>query len=166
MAAAAIQPETRGLAPAARIGLGTEQPDSPGIVDRAIDAADAVREDADFKLWNATLAGKAFANKTVGEVSVDEVHEAETTTAKIGGSVMVVARGIIVAVVALIVLGALYGTDIVSDPDTENEWTNMTDTFADYGTTAFTLIGVGLIAVGAGVALSYFGGMGNGGGGR
>jgi hypothetical protein len=91
------------------------------------------------------------------------LDEKTTTTAKIGGSVMVVARGIIVAVVALIVLGALYSTDIVSNPDNTNAWTNMTDTFADYGTTAFTLIGVGLIAVGAGVALSYFGGMGGGG---
>jgi hypothetical protein len=74
-----------------------------------------------------------------------------------------VARGIIVAVVALIVLSALYSTDIVSNPTEQNAWTNMTQTFADYGTTAFTLIGVGLIAVGAGTALAYFGGMGGGG---
>lgn len=87
----------------------------------------------------------------------------ENTRAFVGGSVMMVARGIIVAVVALIVLSALYSTDIVANPTEQNAWTNMTATFADYGTTAFTLIGVGLIAVGAGTALAYFGGMGGGG---
>lgn len=95
-----------------------------------------------------------------------ESTQTRTTTANVGGSIMVVARGIIVAVVALIVLSALYSTDIVANPTVTNQWTNMTETFADYGTTAFTLIGVGLIAVGAGVALSYFGGMGGGASGR
>ena len=104
--------------------------------------------------------GREFADSLGLNVTVDDVREQEETTAKVGGSVMVVARGIIVAVVALIVLSALYSTDIVSNPTNQNQWTNMTQTFADYGTTAFTLIGVGLIAVGAGVALSYFGGMG------
>ncbi|ELZ95000.1 hypothetical protein C440_07987 [Haloferax mucosum ATCC BAA-1512] len=121
----------------------------------------AALKHAGTDMGTALAAGVATADKL--GLGSRELSDETTITAEIGGSVMVVARGIIVAVVALIVLGALYSTDIVSNPDNQNAWTNMTGTFADYGTTAFTLIGVGLIAVGAGVALSYFGGMGGGG---
>ncbi|SFR34185.1 hypothetical protein [Halogeometricum limi] len=100
------------------------------------------------------------------EPKTEYLGENASTTARVGGSIMVVAQGVIIAVVALIVLGSLYNTDIVANPEYNNTWTTMFDTFADYGSTAFTLIGVGLIAVGAGVALSYFGGMGGMGGGR
>ena len=129
-----------------------------------IETGEELAEDADFKNFQAASSGHAVANRALGERGTRrELEEAETTTAYVAGSVMMVARGIIVAVVALIVLGALYSTDIVANPDNENAWTNMTDTFADYGTTAFTLIGVGLIAVGAGTALAYFSSFGGGG---
>ncbi|WP_282348303.1 hypothetical protein [Haloferax volcanii] len=92
----------------------------------------------------------------------EHVAEDATTTARISGSIMMVAQAIIVAVVALIVLGSLYSTDIVANPTYNNTWTTMFDTFASYGETAFILIGVGLIAAGASVALGFFGGMGGG----
>jgi len=113
---------------------------------------------------NALATGEAIADRLGLDTTLEDVAEADTTTASVGGSIIVVARGVIIAVVALIVLSALYSTDIVSNPENNNTWTQMFDTFAGYGSTAFTLIGVGLIAVGAGVALSYFGNMGGGGG--
>ncbi|EMA03543.1 MULTISPECIES: hypothetical protein [Haloferax] len=146
--------------PASQTDLEVTPVDSTEQTEDVFDRA--VLEHAGTEMGTAIARGVAMANK-LGAESRD-LSEETTITAKIGGSVMVVARGIIVAVVALIVLGALYSTQIVANPDNPNQWTNMTDTFANYGTTAFTLIGVGLIAVGAGVALSYFGGMGGGGG--
>ncbi|REA03888.1 hypothetical protein DEQ92_10330 [Haloferax sp. Atlit-6N] len=101
------------------------------------------------------------------EPKQEHFTEDATTTARISGSIMMVSQAIIVAVVALIVLGSLYSTEIVANPTYNNTWTSMFDTFANYGETAFILIGVGLIAAGASVALGFFGGMGGGmGGGR
>ncbi|WP_396614091.1 hypothetical protein ACH9L7_20320 (plasmid) [Haloferax sp. S1W] len=120
----------------------------------------AAREHAGTVMGTALATGITAANEF--GVESRDLSEETTITAKIGGSVMVVTRGIIISVVALIVLGALYSTDIVANPKNPNQWTNMTVEFANYGTTAFSLIGVGLISVGAGVALSYFGGMGGG----
>ncbi|RDZ39337.1 hypothetical protein C5B86_19495 [Haloferax sp. Atlit-19N] len=101
------------------------------------------------------------------EPKQEHFAEDATTTARISGSIMMVSQAIIVAVVALIVLGSLYSTEIVANPTYNNTWTSMFDTFANYGETAFILIGVGLIAAGASVALGFFGGMGGGmGGGR
>lgn len=136
------------------------------LAEKATGVADGMADAFEANQSVALSQGQATADTVLGHGrgTREELDDAETTRAFVGGSVMMVARGIIVAVVALIVLGALYNTDIVSNPQNANQWTNMTTTFADYGTTAFTLIGVGLIAVGAGTALAYFGGMGGGGG--
>ncbi|RDZ39412.1 hypothetical protein C5B91_20175 [Haloferax sp. Atlit-10N] len=154
---------TAGVSGLERPAPQTDLEVTPGDTDELTDDRfeRAALEHAGTDMGTAIAAGCAIADHL--GIESRNLDEETTITARIGGSVMVVARGIIVAVVALIVLGALYSTDIVSNPDNVNAWTNMTDTFADYGTTAFTLIGVGLIAVGAGVALSYFGGMGGGG---
>lgn len=88
----------------------------------------------------------------------------EKTFASFSGPIRQVGTGIMYAVVVLIVLGALYNTDIVSDPENPNTWTNLTDTFAEYGETAFIMIGVGFIALGAAVALNYMGAFGREGG--
>lgn len=157
-ASEAIKNESGGF----REGVG--QHSFSGLNRRQELALRASIEYAEMNELGALDYAKGKADALGFDATVDDVRDADETTAKVGGSVMVVARGIIVAVVALIVLSALYSTDIVANPDNTNEWTNMTSTFADYGTTAFTLIGVGLIAVGAGVALSYFGGMGQNGG--
>jgi hypothetical protein len=133
-------------------GAASIEADSKSIGERMVDVGESLREYGLGKLVEAENHKHDSDEET-----------SENTRAFVGGSVMMVARGIIVAVVALIVLSALYSTDIVSNPTEQNAWTNMTQTFADYGTTAFTLIGVGLIAVGAGTALAYFGGMGGGG---
>ena len=45
-----------------------------------------------------------------------------------------------------------------------NTFQALYSTFASYGETAYIMIGLGLIALGASVALSYFGGFGGGGG--
>lgn len=86
-----------------------------------------------------------------------------TTRAAISGPIMRVGQGILVAVIVLILLGELYSTDIVANPDNANVFTNLTGTFGDYGEVAFIMIGLGLIALGASVALSYFGGFGGNG---
>jgi hypothetical protein len=95
-----------------------------------------------------------------------ELYREETTTteAPISGRVLTVGKAILVAVIMLIVLGELYATDIVANPSNPNSFTNMTDTFASYGTTAFTMLGLGLIAAGAAAALAYFGMFGGGSG--
>ncbi len=50
---------------------------------------------------------------------------------------------------------------------TENSFQALTATFAEYGEIAYIMVGLGLIALGASVALSYFGGFSSGGrGGR
>jgi hypothetical protein len=167
-----------------------------------------------------------------------------TTIAPVSDRVLTVGKGILVAVVVLIVLGELYATGIVATPAKEHSPTNrvvnethagvaagavvqldvsadhyydngthaevvwnattdtqltegtdyefypngsvenldtsstdlnvtysyynqsefqaMTDTFASYGTTAFTMLGLGLIAAGAAAALAYFGRFGGG----
>ena len=135
----------------------------------AVDRVRPTQDELDAQYNHATGEGQAAADALLSRPQsfVDTLDEqGHKTAASVGGSIMVVARGVIVAVVALIVLGALYNTDIVANPEYNNSWTQMFSTFADYGTTAFTLIGVGLIAVGAGVALSYFGGLGGSMGGR
>lgn len=47
---------------------------------------------------------------------------------------------------------------------TQNTFQSLTATFASYGETAFIMIGLGLIALGASVALAFFGGFGRNGG--
>lgn len=107
-------------------------------------------------LTTATTA----AELEVGRPTIDR------TAPSFAGPIQEVGRGIMYAVVVLIVLGALYNTKIVANPDNPNAWTNLTATFADYGTTAFIMIGLGFIALGAAVALSYLGAFGDGNGGR
>jgi hypothetical protein len=95
--------------------------------------------------------------------SHDRVFDAAlTTTATVAGPVMTIGRAILVAVIILIVLGELYATDIVANPTNPNTFTNLTTTFASYGETAYIMIGLGLIALGASVALSYFGAFSGG----
>jgi len=102
---------------------------------------------------------------TVAEQYVDNTRiGGYRTRAGLSDVIMTVTRAIMVAVIALIILGALYATDIVSNPTNPNAFTNMTATFANYGTTAMTMIGLGLIALGASAALYYFGAFGGGGG--
>lgn len=88
---------------------------------------------------------------------------ARTTYAAIAGRVMTVGQAILVAVIMLIVLGELYATDIVANPTNPNVFTNLTTTFGNYGSVAFTMIGLGLIAAGASAALAYFGAFNSGG---
>jgi hypothetical protein len=47
---------------------------------------------------------------------------------------------------------------------TQNTFQALTATFASYGETAYIMVGLGLIALGASVALSFFGGFGSRGG--
>lgn len=47
-----------------------------------------------------------------------------------------------------------------------NTFQTLTTTFGNYGSTAFVMIGLGLIAAGASAALAYFGAFNTGGGGR
>jgi hypothetical protein len=94
--------------------------------------------------------------------AANELYREKTTTAAISGRVMTVGKAILVAVIMLIVLGELYSTQIVANPDNPNIFTNLTTTFGDYGVVAFTMIGLGLIAAGASAALAYFGSFGGG----
>ena len=97
--------------------------------------------------------------------SMGTLHEQAfvETQAHVSGPVMQIGQAILVAVIILIILGELYATDIVANPDNPNTFTNLTETFAQYGETAYIMVGLGLIALGASVALSYFGGFGGGG---
>jgi len=98
------------------------------------------------------------------DVQAEPVSEKlKVTSAAIAGRVMTVGQAILVAVIMLIVLGELYSTDIVANPTNPNVFTNLTTTFGDYGSVAFTMIGLGLIAAGAAAALAYFGAFNSGG---
>ncbi len=90
----------------------------------------------------------------------------DVTRSHVAGPVMTIGRAILVAVIILIVLGQLYATSIVANPENPNTFTNLTTTFAEYGEIAYIMVGLGLIALGASVALSYFGGFSGGNGGR
>ncbi|WP_231751403.1 hypothetical protein [Halogeometricum sp. CBA1124] len=163
-------------APGARLGPGATVVDDTSLEVEAVEEIESNQnanpieefiESTDGEMRPALEYALGVTQRLGIEPKTEHLADDASTTARIGGSIMVVAQGVIIAVVALIVLGALYNTEIVANPQYNNTWTQMFDTFANYGSTAFTLIGVGLIAVGAGVALSYFGGMGGmGGGGR
>ena len=174
-------------APGARLGPGATVVDDTSLEVETVEEIESNQnanpieefiESTDGEMRPALEYALGVTQRLGIEPKTEHLADDASTTARIGGdvsklafrligSIMVVAQGVIIAVVALIVLGALYNTEIVANPQYNNTWTQMFDTFANYGSTAFTLIGVGLIAVGAGVALSYFGGMGGmGGGGR
>lgn len=108
---------------------------------------------------SVTQASQTSAARSRAEAMVDPL----VTRAPVAGPVMTIGRAILVAVVILIVLGELYATDIVANPTNPNTFTNLTSTFASYGETAYIMVGLGLIALGASVALSFFGGFGGGG---
>ena len=116
------------------------------------------------------LAGYASVLEALRPTEFGRAHSQATavvdplvTRAPVAGPVMTIGRAILVAVVILIVLGELYATDIVANPTNPNTFTNLTKTFASYGETAYIMVGLGLIALGASVALSFFGGFGGGG---
>jgi len=108
------------------------------------------------------LAAQA-SNHGIAQRRAEATADALLTRAGVAGPVMTIGRAILVAVVILIVLGELYATDIVANPTNPNTFTNLTSTFASYGETAYIMVGLGLIALGASVALSFFGGFGGGG---
>jgi len=117
---------------------------------------------AQVSLILSLLVGlKAQIGQLFGAFLGGDVEGAKTTTAAVTGAVLQVGKAIMVAVIMLIVLGELYATDIVANPTNPNAFINMTETFAQYGTTAFTMIGLGLIAAGASAALAYFGMFGD-----
>lgn len=106
----------------------------------------------------------SVAQASTGWNSDRVINGALSTTATVAGPIMTIGRAILVSVIILIVLGELYNTDIVANPTNPNTFTNLTTTFAQYGETAYIMVGLGLIALGASVALSYFGAFSGGGG--
>lgn len=68
---------------------------------------------------------------------------------------------IVGAFMIIVVLSMIYSLDIVQSAD--GPFGNLTDTFVDYGVAALSLVGVGLVLLGANYAMGMFG---TGGGGR
>lgn len=81
------------------------------------------------------------------------------TVARQMGRIEYIGGAIVGAFMIIVVLSMIYQLDIVQEAD--GPFGNLTETFVDYGVAALSLVGVGLVLLGANYAMGMFG---NGGG--
>ena len=81
-----------------------------------------------------------------------------TTVARQMGRIEYIGGAIVGAFMIIVVLSMVYQLDIVQNAD--GPFGNLTQTFTDYGVAALSLVGVGLVLLGANFAMGMFGGRG------
>lgn len=70
------------------------------------------------------------------------------------GRIEYIGAAIVGAFMIIVVLSMIYSLDIVQNAD--GPFGNLTDTFTDYGVAALSLVGVGLVLLGANYAMGMF----------
>lgn len=84
--------------------------------------------------------------------------EGLVTRARQMGRIEYIGGAIVGAFMIIVVLSMIYQLDIVQEAD--GPFGNLTETFVDYGVAALSLVGVGLVLLGANYAMGMFGNNG------
>lgn len=93
-----------------------------------------------------------------GADAIARLDEQTPTWAPMQGLIKGIGGALITAFMVIVVLSLVFDLQIVQNAS--GPFGNLTDTFADYGVAALSLVGVGIIVGAAAFAMDMFGGAG------